>query len=131
MMVAREKGFSLKDAVEHYAHLGALNQSVTVEVAIDELLSAASPSSGMCNRSPVRSEHNVTMRRTHRNGPQCFPPETFEAIKGRTGHPGAKADRSGKGSLEDFIALCAAKRPTFRPAFDQKSFKCTAIQHRG
>ena len=40
MMVAREKGFSLKDAVEHYAsHLGALNQSVTVEVAIDELLS--------------------------------------------------------------------------------------------
>ena len=40
MMVAREKGFSLKDAVEHYAsHLGALNESVTVEVAIDELLS--------------------------------------------------------------------------------------------
>jgi hypothetical protein len=40
MMVAREKGFSLKDAVEHYAsHLGALNQSVKVEVAIDELLS--------------------------------------------------------------------------------------------
>ncbi len=40
MMVAREKGFSLKDAVEHYAsHLGALKESVTVEVAIDELLS--------------------------------------------------------------------------------------------
>ena len=40
MMVAREKGFSLKDAVEHYAsHLGALKESVSVEVAIDELLS--------------------------------------------------------------------------------------------
>jgi len=40
MVVAREKGISLKDAVEHYAsHLGALNQSVTVEVAIDQLLS--------------------------------------------------------------------------------------------
>jgi integrase len=40
MMVAREKGFSLKDAVDHYAsHLGALNQSVTVEVATQELLS--------------------------------------------------------------------------------------------
>ncbi len=39
MMVAREKGFSLKDAVEHYAsHLRALNHSVTVEVVIDELL---------------------------------------------------------------------------------------------
>ncbi len=39
MMVAREKGLSLKDAVEHYAtHLETLNHSATIETAIEEFL---------------------------------------------------------------------------------------------
>ena len=39
MMVAREKGFSLKDAVEHYAtHLESLNHSASIETAIEEFL---------------------------------------------------------------------------------------------
>jgi integrase len=40
MMVAREKGISLKDAVEYYlAHQEALNHSATIETAVEEFLS--------------------------------------------------------------------------------------------
>ena len=39
-MVAREQGFNLKDAVEHYAaHLESLNHSASIETAIEEFLS--------------------------------------------------------------------------------------------
>ena len=40
MMVAREKGISLKDAVEHFlAHVESLNHSATIETAVEEFLS--------------------------------------------------------------------------------------------
>jgi integrase len=40
MMVAREKGISLKDAIEHYlAHVESLSHSATIETAIEEFLS--------------------------------------------------------------------------------------------
>jgi hypothetical protein len=40
MMVAREKGISLKDAVEHYlAHVESVSHSATIETAVEEFLS--------------------------------------------------------------------------------------------
>ena len=39
MMVAREQGISLKDAIEHYlAHVESLNHSATIETAVEEFL---------------------------------------------------------------------------------------------
>ena len=73
MMVAREKGFSLKDAVEHYAtHLESLNHSASIETAIEEFLAIReAEGNAKAHLIDLRAPAQPVRSRVW-NSPRCF-----------------------------------------------------------